>query len=96
MGKLIDAERLKAHYCWWDNENKEIFDQIVDLQPDAQRHGHWITKRNPMLYQTVPYVKVCSECGTAFPYAMPYCGECGAKMDTGETYEVKDGVRIVI
>ena len=123
MDKLISAERLKAHYCWWQDEKKKLFDTIIDLQPrvdavsvedyrsmeqtvhkltqainEGVRHGHWITEHNPMRYQTVPYVKVCSECGTAFPYATPYCGECGAKMDEGQGtgYEVKDGVRIVI
>lgn len=33
MPKLIDADKLKAHYAWWDNEDKKIFDTIVDLQP---------------------------------------------------------------
>lgn len=32
MPKLIDADKLKAHYAWWDNEDKKIFDTIVDLQ----------------------------------------------------------------
>lgn len=96
MGRLIDAERLKAHYCWWAGGSKEMsideakktFDTIIDIQPtvDAERYGRWEIKRNPMMYQTQPYVHVCSECGTAFPYKMPYCGECGAKMD-GERRE---------
>ena len=33
MLKLIDADKLKKHYAWWDNEDKKIFDTIVDLQP---------------------------------------------------------------
>ena len=41
MSRLIDAERLKAHYCWWAgggremtiDEAKKTFDTIVDLQP---------------------------------------------------------------
>lgn len=33
MPKLIDADKLKEHYAWWDNEDKKIFDTIVDLQP---------------------------------------------------------------
>ena len=41
MGRLIDADRLKAHYCWWAgggremtiDEAKKTFDTIVDLQP---------------------------------------------------------------
>lgn len=35
MPKLIDSEKLKAHYAWWNNEQKTIFDTIVDLQPEA-------------------------------------------------------------
>ncbi len=31
--RLIDADALKAHYAWWDDERKELFDEIVDLQP---------------------------------------------------------------
>ena len=41
MGRLIDADKLKAHYAWWGDENgtelskanKEVFDTIVNLQP---------------------------------------------------------------
>ena len=41
MGRLIDADRLKAHYCWWAGGSKEMtideakktFDTIIDLQP---------------------------------------------------------------
>lgn len=33
--RLISAEKLKNHYAWWDDEKKEIFDTIVDLQPTA-------------------------------------------------------------
>lgn len=29
----IDADKLKAHYSWWDNEEQRTFDQIVDAQP---------------------------------------------------------------
>ena len=33
--RLIDADKLKEHYVWWgeDNENKKLFDEIIDLQP---------------------------------------------------------------
>ena len=35
--RLIDADRLKAHYAWWgeDSDKKRTFDTIVDLQPTA-------------------------------------------------------------
>lgn len=38
-GRLIDAEKLKAHYAWWENGSEEyqqfknLFDQIIDAQP---------------------------------------------------------------
>ena len=37
--RLIDAEKLKRHYAWWDNWSEEdklykaIFDSIINLQP---------------------------------------------------------------
>lgn len=41
MARLIDADKLKEHYSWWENgtaemtlaEAKRIFDVIVFLQP---------------------------------------------------------------
>ena len=33
--KYIDADKLKRHYAWWDDESKKIFDEIIDLQPTA-------------------------------------------------------------
>ena len=46
MGRLIDADRLKYHYCWWEggdremtiDEAKKTFDTIIDLQPEAVVH----------------------------------------------------------
>lgn len=42
--RLIDAEKLKRHYAWWEggsaektlDEAKKDFDEIVDLQPTAE------------------------------------------------------------
>lgn len=31
--RLIDADKLKAHYSWWNEERREVFDTIVDMQP---------------------------------------------------------------
>lgn len=33
MSRYIDADKLKNHYAWWNDENKEIFDSIIDAQP---------------------------------------------------------------
>lgn len=43
--RLIDADRLKAHYCWWSGGTKELtideakktFDTIVDVQPTVEQ-----------------------------------------------------------
>lgn len=88
--RLIDADKLKAHYAWWGNdgaeyrERKADFDVIVDLQPTVEpiKHGHWKWNKQ--------YGTECSECGTAmfevighiFSSATPkYCPYCGARMD---------------
>ena len=34
--RLIDADKLKQHYAWWNDENKELFDAIVDIQPTIE------------------------------------------------------------
>ena len=42
-GKLIDAEKLKKHYAWWDDdERRALFDQIVDAQPTIDAEPQWI------------------------------------------------------
>ena len=35
MGRLIDADKLKKHYSWWKDEERELLDAIVDIQPTA-------------------------------------------------------------
>ena len=34
--RLIDADKLKQHYAWWNDESKELFDAIVDIQPTVE------------------------------------------------------------
>ena len=43
--RLIDADKLKQHYAWWNDENKELFDTIVDMQPTVEPAGHVKAKR---------------------------------------------------
>ena len=89
MSRLIDAEKLKKHYAWWeDDERRHLFDQIVDAQPtiDAEpvRHGKWANDAIGVLR--------CSECKTQAPWKYGrdyidyrwkanYCPNCGARMD---------------
>ena len=86
MPKLIDADKLKAHYAWWDNEDKKIFDTIIDLQPtvDPVRHGHWIKANDPMSspFDTMKRC-LCSEC-REWAAVTSYCPNRGAKMDEEE------------
>lgn len=43
-GRLIDADKLKAHYSWWEGGTREMtmdeakndFDTIIDLQPTVE------------------------------------------------------------
>ena len=88
MPRLIDADALLMDNTWafYDRfGNRTSAGLAIEDAPtvDAEvvRHGHWQRKRNPMMYQIVPYVFVCDQCGTAFEYETSYCGECGAKMD---------------
>ena len=86
MQRLIDADKLKQHYSWWQNEQKNIFDTIIDLQPtvDPVQHGHWINEWE--VGSTT-----CSKCDDNFlwedyngPGSWNYCPNCGAKMDEVE------------
>lgn len=86
MSKYIDAEKLKRHYAWWDDEAKKIFDEIIDLQPAADvvevRHGKWEWNNKD------EYFYSCSNCGhEAYGNTAEiasgfynYCPRCGAKM----------------
>lgn len=31
--RLIDADKLKKHYAWWEDDRQELFDSIADQQP---------------------------------------------------------------
>lgn len=92
MSKYIDAEKLKRHYAWWDDETKKIFDEIIDLQPAADvvevRHGRWVRGDEMADYPRVPYnpwETYCSCCGEIMEQSHDnFCGNCGAKMD-GDT-----------
>lgn len=98
-GRLIDADKLKKHYAWWQggtlaktlDEMKRDFDTIVDLQPTVEaepvKHGRWIKDSEGWWH--------CSECGRQIPPKSKqdlnefnkWCGRCGAKMDLDEVEE---------
>lgn len=81
--RLIDADALKKHYAWWDDDRQKLFDSIVDSQPtvDAEpvRHGKWIDRNGAIV---APFWEryECSECGARSDNSN-YCPNCGARMD---------------
>ena len=91
--RLIDAEKLKAHYAWWGNdgaeyrERKADFDVIVDLQPtvDPVKRGRWIVDRkygNDVM--SGGRMVLCSVCGKGtLDGKHNYCPNCGAYMKGG-------------
>lgn len=40
--RLIDADALKKHYAWWEDEKQKLFDSIVDQQPTVDAEPQWI------------------------------------------------------
>lgn len=94
--RLIDADKLRkdvidlpnAYNGFSDTYDKAMIVDIVDEQPtvDAEpiRHGHWIDGNDSIIVGT------CSVCGWSVFIGetnisgMPYCPNCGAKMDEEE------------
>lgn len=43
--KLINAEKLKRHYAWWEDDRQKLFDEIVDQQKAVDAIPvEWIVK----------------------------------------------------
>ena len=78
MSRLIDADKLKAHFAWWKGGTREMtmdeaksdFDTIIDLQPtvDAEpKHGQNIANGHwGNGYDGNARIFLCSECGYGF------------------------------
>lgn len=87
MPRYIDAEKLKKHYAWWGDENKETFDAIIDQQPTADvqevKRGKWLrVSECPK-----SWTRSCSVCGErAYMIRREYlyCPNCSAKMEKSE------------
>ena len=60
MSKYIDADKLKRHYAWWDDEEKKIFDEIIDLQPAADvEPPQWIPVEDGLPEEEGQYLVSC-------------------------------------
>lgn len=89
MGRLIDADRLKAHYCWWAGGSKEMsideakktFDTIIDIQPtvdavpleDYKSMEQTVNKLTNAIADAEKHGHWCVT--QAYPHTV-YCSEC--------------------
>lgn len=85
--RLIDADKLKQHYAWWNDENKKLFDIIVDAQPTVETQKNDCGKWEHIGDDEWS----CSCCGfirhTEGSWENPYaknCKNCGEKMERGQ------------
>ena len=87
--RIIDADALKKHYAWWEDDRQKLFDSIVESQPTVDavpvRHGKWIRKTDTRFGEMLNDILICSECHIAFSTVTmirrSYCPNCGARMD---------------
>ena len=79
--RLIDADALKQHYSWWEDDRQKLFDSIIDQQPTVDavpvRHGKWIDDSNGFEGAW----DHCSVCGERAIDLYDFCPNCGARMD---------------
>lgn len=86
--RLIDADKLKRHYSWWQDsalhEQKDIFDDIVDLQPTIIRPKGNFEYLGETKRSTYVDMHKCSNCNyVALDIGndyLNYCPNCGADM----------------
>ena len=62
--RLIDADILKNHYAWWEDDKQKLFDDIVDQQKTIDAIPvAWIIKWNAehMEFGTVTVEKLIED-----------------------------------
>ena len=83
--RLIDADALKEELIepnvWWETESQA--QRIIDTAPtiDPVKHGKWLFTTTDIQGLSI---RVCSECGFQYPFALKkfnYCPMCGATME---------------
>jgi len=82
--RLIDADKLKAHYSWWEgegevDERKRLFDDIVDQQPTVE--AVVVTRCADCRYYGKKYMR-CGIFGTD-KLAEGYCDEAMRRPSDG-------------
>lgn len=95
MPKYIDANLLKAEFT--GNFTKAyavpLIKSIIDQQPTADvqevKHGHWTFRYEGTYKKAKCYCSVCGKPngvgGIISNQKKPYCPNCGARMDGGDT-----------
>lgn len=86
--RLIDADKLKNSYGWWEGNDRQLtrdevrhyFDAMIDVQPTADaesvKHGKWVLNERGVYQCECGFVPTMEE-----KIYYNYCPHCGAKMD---------------
>ena len=75
MSRLIDADKLKQHYAWWEggsaemtlDEAKKTFYTIIDVQPTVEQPQTNATESSPQFYYSGAVKVVRSADGRPYP-----------------------------
>ena len=83
--RYIDADKLKKHYAWWNNEEQKTFDEIVDAQPTADiwKNIKAFWKRNKANTVQCTHCKCCWVDHIGLFDNFNFCPNCGADMRGG-------------
>lgn len=93
--RLIDADKLKNSYGWWEGNDRQLtrdevrhyFDAMIDAQSTVEpiKHGRWIYEQLPLpLSDGSKECVRCSVCGTHWDNESNYCPYCGADVQGKE------------
>lgn len=90
MGRMINTDAAYAvltdyYHHTTDTQHaalREALGRVESVDAEPVVHGRWVT--DGMMMDCGEYLMTrCTACGTPFEYGydMPYCPQCGAKMD---------------
>lgn len=89
--RLIDADKLKNHYAWWENgtaemtlaEAKKNFDVIIDVQPTVEQPQ---TNATENVTERHGHWIFNPKDAIEMMFTLPKCSECGAESSDGGNY----------